>query len=105
MGVALRGQGKLDKAMDTYNKALLLRPDYTDAHNNIGIVFQDQGKLDEAIEAYNKALSIKPDYAAAWNNLYFALQAIKLQINPDQNLNELYPTDINSNIARIELSM
>ena len=63
MGNVLKGQGKLEKAIEAYNKALSLKPDYAKAYNNMGVVLKDQGKLEEAIEAYKKALLLKPDYA------------------------------------------
>jgi len=53
----------------------------------------------------NKALSIKPDYAEAWNNIFFPLQAIKFQKRSNQNLDALYPKDINSNYGSIKLSI
>ena len=65
MGNVLKDQGKLEEAIEAYNKALSLEPGYADTYNNMGIVLKDQGKLEEAIEAYNKALSLKPDYAEA----------------------------------------
>ena len=66
----LRDQGKLDEAIAAFSKALLIKPDYADAHNNMGhSLKQDQGKTDEAIAAYNKALLIKPDYAETHRNL------------------------------------
>ena len=56
MGLALQEQGKLDEAIEAYNKALSLKPDYAEAYNNMGNALQEQGKLDEAIER----LSTKP---------------------------------------------
>ena len=70
----LKNQGKLEEAIEAYNKALAIKPDYADAYNNMGITLKEQGKLEEAIEAYNKALAIKPDYAEAYNNMGNALQ-------------------------------
>ena len=55
MGIAFKAQGKLDKAIDSYKKAISLKPNFAKAYNNIGLALQEQGKL-EAIEAYNKAL-------------------------------------------------
>jgi hypothetical protein len=65
MGVALQEQGKLEEAIEVYNKALAIKPDYADAYNNMGVTLHEQGKLDEAIEALNKALAINPGSAEA----------------------------------------
>ncbi|MEP0404687.1 MAG: tetratricopeptide repeat protein, partial [Lentilitoribacter sp.] len=69
MGNALEDQSKLEEAIEAYNKALAIKPDYPEAYNNKGIALEDQGKLEEAIEAYNKALAIKPDNADAYYNM------------------------------------
>ncbi len=105
IGNALKEKGKLEEAIEAYNKVISIKPDFVEAYNNMGGVLKTQGKLDEAIDAYNKAISIKPDYAEAWNNLYFPLQTIKLQIEPDKDLSDLYPKDINSNNGKIQLSI
>ena len=73
MAISLQEQGKLEEAIEACNKAIAIKPDYADAHHNMGNVLQEQGELEEAIEAYNKALAIKPDYAQAHKNLSFAL--------------------------------
>ena len=73
-GAVLKGLGQLDLSVDAFNKALAIKPDYADAHYNMGLVLQEQGKLEEAIEAYNKALAIKPDYADSYCCMGVALQ-------------------------------
>ena len=73
-GSALQEQGKLEEAIEAYNKALAIKPDFAEAYYNIGSALQEQGKLEEAIEAYNKALAIKPDFAEAYYNIGSALQ-------------------------------
>jgi predicted O-linked N-acetylglucosamine transferase (SPINDLY family) len=74
MGTALQKQGKLEEAIEAYNKATALKPDYANAYYNMGNALQDQGKLEEAIEAYNKAIALKPDYVKAYNNMGVTLQ-------------------------------
>ena len=63
-------------AVDLIMKALAIKPDYVDAHNNLGIAFKNLGKLDEAIASYHKVLTIKPDYVETHNNLGIALQEL-----------------------------
>ena len=74
MGNALKDQGKLEEALEAYNKALAIKPHNAQAYNNMGNTLQKQGKLDEAIEAFKKALSIKPDYAGTYYNMGIALK-------------------------------
>ncbi len=54
MGATNIGLGRLEEAIEAYNKALSIKPDYAEAYNNMGTVLQDQGKLEEAIDTYKK---------------------------------------------------
>jgi tetratricopeptide (TPR) repeat protein len=74
MGNALQDLGMINKAIEAYNKALALKPNYAEALNNKGNACHELGKLEDAIEAYNKALSLKPNYAEAFNNMGTALK-------------------------------
>jgi cytochrome c-type biogenesis protein CcmH/NrfG len=69
----LRRKGKLDEAIAAYRQAIRIKPDYAEAHCNLGVTLCDQGKLDEAIATYRQAIQIKPDYAEAHCNLGAAL--------------------------------
>ena len=69
LGASIAQIGKLDQAIEAYNKALSIKPDYAEAYSNMGLTLKDQGKLDQAIEAYNKALSFKPNSAVMYNNM------------------------------------
>ena len=105
LGTAAAQISKLEIAMDAFETAISIKPDYALAYYNMGNVLKNQGKLEEAIESYNKAISIKPDYAEAWNNIYFAIQAIKIKTPPNENINLSYPKDINSNYGNIQLDL
>jgi tetratricopeptide (TPR) repeat protein len=48
---------------------LTLKPDFVNAHFNLGNALQEQGELDEAIAHYERAIAFKPGYAEAHNNL------------------------------------
>lgn len=45
------------KAIDFFQRAVKVEPNYSEAHNNIGFAYEKIGKSGEAIEAYKKALS------------------------------------------------
>jgi hypothetical protein len=63
----------LDEAVDAYGAAIRFKPDYAQAHSNLGNALRELGQLDEAIVQYNNAIRIKPDYANAHFNLGYAL--------------------------------
>ena len=67
-------QGKRDEAVACYRRAVELKPDFAEAHNNLGNALKDQGEFDEAIAGCRRALELKPDYAEAHNNLGVAFQ-------------------------------
>jgi len=58
-----------DKAIQSFENAITIKPDYAEAYNNLGATLQELGRLDMAVKNYEEALSIKPDYAEAYNNL------------------------------------
>ena len=96
MGNTLQEQGKLEEAINAYNKALVVNPGYSDAYNNMGNALKNQGKLDEAIAAYNKALSLKPDYAEAARNL------VKLPIG---SIDEKMISELNKKLSLISANI
>ena len=57
-----------DKAIQDFNTAISLKPDYVEAYYNRGEAYQNQDKLDLAIESYNKAIELDPKFASAYFN-------------------------------------
>ena len=68
-----RAQAGSTRRSAHYQKALEIKPDYAEAHINLGIALAGCGRIDEAIAHYQKALEIKPDFAEAHDNLGIAL--------------------------------
>lgn len=75
LGILALQRGQNDVAIDLIGRALSIRPDYAEAHNNLANAFKSKGDLVEAIAHYKRALVLKPDYAEAHNNLGTALKA------------------------------
>jgi len=67
-GTKYANLGQLDTAISCYEKALSIKPDYAEAHYNLGFSHHRLGQLDAAVRSYKKVVAIKPDYAKAHNN-------------------------------------
>ena len=60
--------GQYQLAIDDYNEAIRLKPDYANAYNNRGSAYSRLGQYQLAIEDYNEAIRIKPDYTLVYKN-------------------------------------
>jgi tetratricopeptide (TPR) repeat protein len=74
LGNVYLSQGNIKLAVENYCKALALKPDFSEIHNNLGVALQQQGKLEAAMECYQHALSINPNYPDAHQNLGFVFK-------------------------------
>lgn len=70
-------ENEYDKAIEYYNKAIELDPDFADAYNNRGIAYRRKGECAKAIEDYNKAIELDPDYSEAYYNRGRAYRYLK----------------------------
>lgn len=73
LGLVLNNSGKVDEAIEHFNKALKLVPNFAEAHSNLGCALRKLGKTDEEILHYRKALELKPNSVIAHYNLATAL--------------------------------
>ena len=60
-GVKLAEEKNFDQAIQAFQKAAELKPDFAEAHLNMGILYYQQQKDDEAEKALLKAHGLKPD--------------------------------------------
>ncbi len=65
---------QFDAAIESYKKALEIKPDYAEAYYNMGNALTDKGDPEAAIDSYKQALKIKPDYAEVYYNMANALK-------------------------------
>ena len=68
LGVSLIGQGRLQEAVASFDKAIQIKPDFIDAYYNRGNALKQLGQLDEAMQDFDKATQLKPDFAEAYSN-------------------------------------
>jgi len=67
-GTRYANLGQLDRAISCYEKALSIKPDYAEAHYNLGFSYHKKGQLDAAVKSFKKVITIKPDYAEVHDN-------------------------------------
>ena len=53
-----------------------MRPEYAEAHSNLGNTLQELGRFDEAEASYKQAVVLRPDYAQIHKNLGITLQEL-----------------------------
>lgn len=66
-------QGRPDRAISYYQKAIRLQPNHVEAIYKLGNAYQAQARLDEAIGCYQRTIQMVPDSIAAHFNLGNAL--------------------------------
>ena len=74
LATALKIQGELAAAAQSYRAALAIQPDYEAALANLGNTLRQLGNHHEAVETLRQALDLRPDSAEAHNNLGAALK-------------------------------
>jgi tetratricopeptide (TPR) repeat protein len=72
VGVELAALGKIEEAIQHYETALRIRPDFEKALNNIGSLLAQKGKIQDAVRYWTKAAQIAPDYTGVHYNLFLA---------------------------------
>jgi protein O-mannosyl-transferase len=73
-GMVFYKAGLLDKAIDDFDEAIALDPQYAKAYYNRGSVFDDKGEFDMAIADYKMTIALDPLYYEAY---YYLDQALK----------------------------
>ena len=58
----------LKDAIDSFDSAIKLNPNYSEAYNNKGNAYKSMGELKHANECYSAALKLNPNYVEALSN-------------------------------------
>jgi len=70
LAAELAEKGLTGEALAHYRRALAIRPDYPEAHNNLGnLLLAAPGSEPEALHHFEEALRLRPDFAEAHTDL------------------------------------
>jgi Flp pilus assembly protein TadD len=67
--IALQKEGRLQEAVELYQRGLALEPNDAVGHRCLGTAYKAQGRLDLAATCFRRALALCPAFPEAWNNL------------------------------------
>lgn len=73
-GAVLAGVGQPDRAVEAYDRALAIQPDYAEAHANRASALIGLKRYDEALASCDRAIALFPDSAQALSNRGIALK-------------------------------
>jgi protein O-GlcNAc transferase len=77
LGVTLHQMGDAKSAIPYLERAVVQRPDFADAYNNLGEALRGAKRYTDAIERYEQALGLVPGNPAYLTNLSHALRATR----------------------------
>jgi tetratricopeptide (TPR) repeat protein len=73
LAAALFESGRIDEAIEHYERAAALQPTYAPAYNNLGVALRAKGRVSDAVATYHRALALEANYPDAHYNLANAL--------------------------------
>ena len=76
VGSALEEAGEVPEAVEQFEQAVRINPNFAEAHNNFALALENLGKWSDAAEQFEDAVRINPDFAEARNNLAVALEEL-----------------------------
>src|SRR6185312_17275788 len=63
LGLAFNALNQHQKALESFDLAIQLQPDFFQSHGKRGAMLAALGRHDEAIDSYRKAIALRPDFA------------------------------------------
>jgi tetratricopeptide (TPR) repeat protein len=72
LALSLAALGKQREAINSFEEAIKIKPDYWEAYYNMGVAYSKLEDYPQAIAAFRKTIEIKPDDAQAHYNLGLA---------------------------------
>ncbi len=69
LGLVNAGRGHYEAAIEHFNRALEIDPNYTQAYRELANTYHEQGKIEKAVATYRYAIALKPQLWVGYNDL------------------------------------
>ncbi len=104
-GNAYLQQGNFPAAINEFNRAIALRPEYADLYNNVGYAYAHLNRLDEAKAAYDKAIRLNPKLWQTYDNYAAVFAAEKNYPKAEEYLLQATKVSPNNNDLIVHLGI
>jgi tetratricopeptide (TPR) repeat protein len=91
--------GSAKKAINEYQRAILLDPAFSDAYSYLGFAYKEDKQIKKAIETYNRALDADSKDKQVYfelGHIYFGQENFKKAADSFEKAAQLDPADLNS---------
>ncbi|MGA3065502.1 MAG: tetratricopeptide repeat protein [Tepidisphaeraceae bacterium] len=75
LGILYGQSDRSERAAEMFRRALAIKPQWPEAHSNLGNVLQALGQYPQSIAAYQQALSLRPNFPECLSNFSNALRS------------------------------
>ena len=92
--LALKAAGKLEAAVEKYEEAIQLKPDFVEAYYNKGNALRELRQFEKAISSFEIVISYQPNFALAFfnrGNIYKELGQLDLAIKDYDRATQIDP--------------
>ena len=69
LGACYKSLGQIENALQMFETATKINPDYAEAYFNQGVIHKGNNRLEDAVECYKKSIDLVSNYPDAHNNL------------------------------------
>lgn len=102
--------GDKQRALQEFQKAIELKPNYGDAYHNLANTYRELGQIAKALENYQKAISFNPGLWQSYQNIaaiYFELKQYDKALDYVQKAIQINPKNLNLylNLGIVHLGM